>query len=260
MELWSPEHGRTLPAAVLVMIVVCAILHRVLGKKSYRVRMIPFQIVTCIMLLMEVGKQGLSLYQGYDLYCLPLHFCSLFLFVYPVMAFYNGKYKNLVAAISASISAAVFLLLMIYPCLIYSAGNINAFFTNYFSFHTVAYHNLVIFQFFLMLVLGLYTPEQKKAEIKAVNLFILCFCIVSSVMAQVLKTNFANYYSCNIPPLEAVRIQLQGVLGVVPTQILYILIVSALNLAFVYGAYWFYRLARHLLCSLTQKEKSIPNA
>lgn len=258
MELWSPEHGKTLPPAVLVMIVLCVILSRILGKKSYRVRMIPFQIVTCILLLLEVGKQALSLYRGYDLYHLPFHFCSLFIFVYPVMAFYNGKHKNLVAAVSAAISAAVFLLLMIYPCLIYSAGNINAFFTDYFSFHTVAYHNLVIFQFLLMLALDLYTPEKKR-EIKAVNLFILCFCVVSSTMAQVLKTNYANYYSCNIPPLEAVRVQLQGVLGAVPTQILYILIVSALNLVFVYGAYWFYRLLRHLICKLSAKSKATVN-
>ena len=66
-------------------------------------------------------------------------------------------------------------------------------------------------------------------------------------MAQILKTNYANYYSCNIPPLEAVRVSLQGVLGYVPTQILYILIVSALNIGFVYGSYWFFRLVRRLL-------------
>ena len=254
MELWSVEHGKTLPAAVLVMIVVCAILRCFLGGKNYRVRIIPFQIVTCVMLLLEVGKQVLSAQRGYDFYCLPFHFCSLFLFVYPVMAFYNGKHKNQVAAVSGAISAAVFLLLMIYPCLIYGAGNINEFFKDYFSFHTVAYHNLVIFQFLLMLALDLYEPREKK-EIKTVNVFILCFCTVSATMAQVLKTNYANYYSCNIPPLEAVRVQLQGALGVVPTQILYIAIVSALNVVFVYGAYWFYRLVRHLLCCLPKKEK-----
>ena len=169
MALWSPEHGKTLIPAVIIMIFVGYVLNRLLGNKSYKVRMIPFQIVTCIMLLMEVGKQGLSLSRGYDLYCLPFHFCSLFLFVYPVMAFYNGKHKQLVSGICAAISSAVFLLLMIYPCLIYSADNIKAFFTDYMSFHTVAYHNLVVFQFVLMLALRLYDPQSKK-EIKAVNI------------------------------------------------------------------------------------------
>ena len=79
-------------------------------------------------------------------------------------------------------------------------------------------------------------------------------------MAQVLKTNFANYYTCNIAPLEAVRLQIQDVLGVIPTKLLYIAILSVLNLAFVYGSYWLYRLVRHVLCSLQKKEKSIPNA
>jgi hypothetical protein len=52
-------------------------------------------------------------------------------------------------------------------------------------------------------------------------------------MAQLLETNFNNFYHCNIPPLEEVRLSLQGVLGYGLTQFLYILIVAALDLLVV---------------------------
>ena len=92
MELWTAEHAKTLLPAVAVMILIAGILRPVL-KKDEKIRMIPIQILTCVLLVMEVGKQVLSLVQGYDLYCLPFHFCSLFLYVMPVMSFYKGKYR-----------------------------------------------------------------------------------------------------------------------------------------------------------------------
>ena len=118
---------------------------------------------------------------------------------------------------------------------------------DFFSFHTVAFHNLVMLAFVLIAALELHTPAP-KGEWKAVVLFTVGFCVVSSAMAQILQTNYANFYSCNIPPLEAVRVSLQGVLGYGFTQLLYILIVSALNILFVLGAYWVYRFARRLVC------------
>jgi hypothetical protein len=82
--------------------------------------------------------------------------------------------------------------------------------------------------------------------------FVAGFCIVSASMAHILKTNFANYYTCNIPVLETVRLAVESAAGVVPAKLLYIAIVSGLNFAFVYGAYWFYRLCLNLTA---QKEK-----
>ena len=52
-------------------------------------------------------------------------------------------------------------------------------------------------------------------------------------MAQLLQTNFNNFYSCNIPPLEELRLSLQGALGYGLTQLLYVLIVSLLDLLVV---------------------------
>ena len=253
MELWTPEHINTLLPALAVMIVISLGLRLLLGNKSWKVRMIPIQVIACLLLLLEVGKQAVSFSRGYDLYHLPFHFCSLFLLVLPMMAFYRGKKQDTVNAISAAVCTSLLLLMLIYPNLIYSAGNIQEFFTDYLSFHTVAFHNLVMLASILIIALQLHTP-QPKGEPKSVLLFVGGFCVVSASMAQILKTNYANFYSCNIAPLEAIRVSLQDVLGYGFTQLLYVLIVSALNFGFVLMCYWLCR----LLLRLTRSKKPAP--
>lgn len=256
MELWSQEHIKTLLPALAVMILLAVALGYWLREKPEPVRRLPLQIIAVILLLLEVGKQWVSAARGYDLYHLPFHFCSLFLFTLPVMAFYRGKHKAAVEGITTSLCASLFLLMLIYPALIYSGGDVLRYTQDYMSFHTVTFHNLVMLAFLLILTLRLYTPSA-KGELKPAIWFTVVFCIVSASMAQLLKTNYANYYQCNIPPLEEVRRNLQGVLGAVPTQLLYILIVSALNILFVMLAYGVTRGAMHLLDRKKKEEKVI---
>lgn len=244
MQLWTPEHAKTLLPALAVMILAAVVLRIILGAKSIQVRMIPFQVLAGILFLLEIGKQICSFSRGYDLYHLPFHFCSMFIFALPIMALYKGKHKQTVYGITAALCTAVLLLMLIYPDLIYSAGDINRFFTDYLSFHTVLFHNIVLFECVLIIALGLHTPQ--KGESKAVVWFTVCFCVVSATMAQLLKTNFNNFYSCNVPPLEDLRITVQGVLGYGLTQALYVLIVTVLDILFVLMSYWVYRFLRRI--------------
>lgn len=241
MELWTPEHIRTLIPAVLIMLLVAVGLRLWLGKKPLSARMIPLQICSVLLLLLEVGKQALSLRRGYDLYHLPFHYCSLFLFALPAMAFYRGKHRQTVNAVATALCMAMFLLLMIYPNLIYGPWDVTGYFTDYFCFHTVTYHNLVVFCLLQILALGLYVPGHRKEQ-GAVLALMGAFCAVSASMAHILKTNFANYYSCNIPVLETVRLAVAEAVGTLPATLLYILIVSALNILFTWGAYALCRL------------------
>lgn len=244
MELWTATHAKTVLPALAVMLGLSLLLRKLLIGKDLKIRMIPIQVITLMMLLLEVGKQTVSFVRGYDLYHIPLHVCSLFLFIMPAMAFYRGKHQCSVQAVAAAFCTAVFALIMIYPNLIYSADNVRNFFRNYLDFHTVAFHNLVMLLFMLLLALDLHSTE--KGYGKAVVGFTACYCVVASSMAHLLKTNFANFYRCNIPPLEDLRLKVTETLGVVPTQLLYVLIVSALNVGFVLGAYQLYRLLNRL--------------
>ena len=60
MELWSPQHIKTLLPALVVMILVCMGLRAWLGKKDLKIRMIPLQVTAVLFLLLEIGKQVVS--------------------------------------------------------------------------------------------------------------------------------------------------------------------------------------------------------
>jgi len=236
LELWTGTHAITLLPELVVMFAIALTLRHFLKETSWETRMLPIKIIAVILILLEIGKQGVSLLRGYDLYHLPFHFCSLYLFMVPAMAFYRGKHSRQVCAITSAISASLFLLMLIYPNLIYSAENVQEYFRDYMSFHTVTFHNLVMLAFLLIPALELHTP-QPKGEYKAAIVFTVGFCTVSASMAQLLETNYANFYSCNIPVLETMRISLQETLGYGLTQLLYVLIVSILNILFVLMSY-----------------------
>ena len=253
MSLWTYEHAVTLLPAMGVMALLSLLLGHLMKNCSYKVRLIPVQVITAVLLLLEVGKQVLSFRQGYDLYCIPLHFCSLFIFVMPVFSLYRGKHRQAVETVAVVLSASVVLLMTIYPALIYSDQNIREFFTNYFSFHTVAFHNLVVLLFFLMISLKLYTPE--KGDWKVVAWFILIYGVIASTAAQLLKTNFNNFYQCNIPPLESLRLLVLNALGYWPAQIMYILIVIVLDVGFVLLCRWLVKLLCRLRDRKTEKKE-----
>ena len=252
MTLWTPTHVQTLLPALIVMLVIVVVLRLTLRKKSRKVRMIPFQFFACVLVVLEIGKQVLSLYRGYDLYHLPFHFCSMLIFMPAIMGFYRGKHEKTIRCITTAVLAAVFLLTVAYPDLIYSVQAVKEFTTNFFSFHTVAFHNVAMLLFMLIPALDLHEPEP-TGETKKVLLFILGFCVISATMSHLLEINYNNFYVCNIAPLETVRRSVEVAVGSTVAAILYVLIVTAVDLCFVTGAYWFYR----LICKLLTKENKI---
>ena len=257
MQLWTYEHVISILPVQACWVLIALVLRRFLGKRDMRIRMIPFQILSVLLLLLEIGKQVISLAHGYDLYHLPFHFCSLFIFMLPLMAFYKGKYRSHVKNITASLCASVVIMMLIYPNLIYSANDVHTFLQNYMAFHTVTFHNLVLFAFTLILVLSLCENDGKKYN-KAIACFTIVFCIISATMAQVLQTNFNNFYSCNIPPLEDVRLQVQQILGYGLTQGCYILIVTLLDIGFVQLSYLLFQfLRRHSSLHRSNKKLAV---
>lgn len=245
MELWSPAHIRTLLPSIGVMLILCALLRLWLGKKSLRVRMIPIQIIAVMLILLEIVKQSVSFSRGYDLYHIPLHFCSLFLFSLPLMAFYRGKHEATVRTVTTSLCGSAMLLMSVYPALIYSASDIEGYFDDVMAFHTVTFHGLVFFAFLLILALQLY-GEHDRGSCKATLITITVFSTVAATAAQLLKTNFTNMYSCNVPPIENVRQSLISAWGYVPAQMLYVAAVMAGHILFLWGVFTLCKLLARL--------------
>lgn len=246
MELWSNAHISTLLPTSVAMLLVSVILGYVLRNQSEKIRMIPFQVCAIILFVLEIGKQAISISKGYDLYHLPFHYCSLLIIAPLIMGFYKGKHIELVRGVITSICTAVALLTLIYPCLIYSADNIRNYFSTYFDFHTVTFHSICIMLPMLILALRLH-PTTAKGTNTAIAVAMIVYSIIAAAMAHLLKTNYANMYQCNIPPLESVRQMVQEALGYTAAQLLYVTIVSILQVFFTIGAYYLYRGIRYLL-------------
>ncbi|MBR6782878.1 MAG: YwaF family protein [Clostridia bacterium] len=236
MELWSAAHLKTLLPSIGVMLVLCVLFRLWLGKMPRRIRMIPLQVIAVILLVLEVGKQAVSFSCGYDLYHIPLHFCSLFLFSIPLMAFYRGKHDGIVSTLTTVLCGSATLLMTVYPALIYSSGNIEAYFSDFMSFHTVTFHTLVYFAFLLILTLQLYGDFGRR-ERKVTLVAITIYSVVAAVVSQLLKTNFTNMYHCNVPPIEDLRQTLIASWGYAPAQLLYVGVLTVGHILFLWGLF-----------------------
>lgn len=240
MELWTYEHFITLVPAVAVMIAIALVLNHFIGNKPWRIRSIPFKIVATILFASEVVKQILSFKQGYDLYHIPFHVCSLFISLLPAMAFYTGKHAASVRTIACSVCTALMLFMIIYPNLIYSAGNIRDFFDDYFDFHTVFFHNAVIFAFILAIVLRLNNIEENKSYAKNMLRYSLIYTAIAATMSQILKTNYSNFYKCNIGPINDMILDIKDKIGYAPAQAIYVAVLFVLHIGFFMGSYCLY--------------------
>lgn len=104
MQLWTTGHAMQLLPTLAVMLVAAVLMRLWLGKKELNVRMIPLKIIAVLLVVLEIGKQIVSASDGdYDLYHIPLHFCSLFIFMLPAMAFWNGKGAEKIRGITAAL-------------------------------------------------------------------------------------------------------------------------------------------------------------
>ena len=73
--MWSSIHAKTVLPSISVMIVLAITIGWLLRNKSEKIRMIPIQVISVVILLLEVAKQIYCIVTGYDLYSIPLHFC-----------------------------------------------------------------------------------------------------------------------------------------------------------------------------------------
>lgn len=240
MQLWTYQHFISYVPAILVIIALAVVMRIYLLNKSEWIRLLPVQIIGSILVIIEIGKQIASFDNGeYNLYSIPLHYCSLLLFFIPAAAFWRGKHTNAVRTLAVTFGSALFLFMAIYPDLIYSASNVENYFTDYLSFHTVTFHVLASGAFVFMLLLDFQKPNLRR-DFPIVLIGTAAYCVVASVMAQILKTNFNNFYTCNIAPLESLRVSITEAVGYGLGQTVYVLVTVVLNLAFTSLAYMLY--------------------
>jgi hypothetical protein len=251
MGLWTLTHLYQILPTFLIFVVIAIIAAKTLGKCERSVRYIPLKIITVLLLLLEIGKQiNAARGEGYDLYALPFHYCSLFLYLLPFHSFYHGKYSHITDAAAFGCLASLTMDMLLMPAVIYSEGNVLNYFSAFGDFHTVTFHNLVVLYFMLTLALKLY--ELKTAhDVKVMTVFLAIYVIIAAILSYTLKVNFHNLYQCNIPFLEDVRIAAVNAMGIFGT-LLYVFVLFILTILFAFGAYFLTK----LFINLTSKRKT----
>ena len=253
MGLWTKEHFYLIVPSFIVFIVFAVILGKLLKGKSEKTRYLPLQIITLVLLALEFMKQGYNMKDdGYDLYALPFHYCSLFLYLLPLHSFYKGKYKKVTDAISISCLASLFLFMLVMPDVVFGAGNIVGYSKNFSNFHTVTFHLLVCLYFLLSLTL---TPHEfnVKNDVKFTAIFLAIYVVIATIMSFSLKVNFHNLYKCNLGMVEDVRLALMAKIGIFG-HILYVIVMFFLTILFAFAAYFATKGILKLINKLTRKK------
>ena len=258
MELWTYEHFLAIVPAFVIFVIISLVLRKFLINKPLNIRMIPFQVATVVLIVAELIKQIVSFgYNGevYRLYSLPLHVCSLFLFLLPLMAFYKGKWKDLINTLACTVCGALTLFMAIIPTMLYPVNEIREWYTNYLFFHTVFFHNLVLFMFLLILALNLHECK-KKHYLKEIFIFGIGYSIIAASFSYLLKTNFSNFYQCNMGPIKAVVDSIAASSGQTFATLVYVVVLTFLHAGFFIASYYVYRLIANLLKKCSQMKKN----
>ena len=242
MGLWTFTHLYQIAPTFIVFIALSFLLAKLLGKRTERVRRIPLQIIAVTILVLEVFKQIYAFVKEgtYDMYALPFHYCSLFLYLLPLDSFYHGKFKPFISAANFACLASLALDMLVMPSAIYGPETVTGYFTDFANFHTVTFHNLVVLYFMLTVALKLYDLNTKR-DIKVMTVFLAVYVAIAAVLSYTLKVNFHNLYSCNIPFIENARVAMINAIGVFGI-IIYVSLLFILTILFGYLAYALARL------------------
>ena len=254
MGLWTKLHFLAIIPSFIVFIALALLIGKWLKNKTEKTKYIPLQIITLVLLALEFMKQGNSI-QGdeYNLYSLPFHYCSLFLYLLPFHSFYKGKYKRITDALTFSCLASLFLFMLVMPAIVFGEGNITNYLKDFPSFHTVTFHLLVCLYFLLTLSLKLYEFNVKK-DLKVTAIFLAVYVVIATIMSFSLEVNFHNLYRCNLAMIEDVRLAVMEAIGIFG-HVLYVVVLFFLTILFAFLAYFATKGSLKLIDKITNKIK-----
>jgi len=218
---WSETNLKTLIPATIVMAAFALLLRKLIGAKSDRVRNVPFRILAVALVVLELVKQWRDASEGaYSLWSIPLHFSSIYLFLFPVTHFSRGAFALAMRPATAVAAGMTTIGTLFFPMTVF-ANAADGYFTDFGSFHTITYHYAIILYFFLFIALGLHEPHTRKDAVSIWRL-VTIYALVAAPVANAIGVNFMSFVYSSFPPLEAARLILREAIGVVPAQILYV--------------------------------------
>lgn len=188
---------------LLALIAITFVLWFFLHKKERKIRNIPLIVITSIMLVLEVVKQIVNLCEPtYDLNAIPMHFCSLFLYFFPLAVFCRGKVQNFGLTMSLVCGAWLFVIFYWNPDPVIGMSPTHIF-ENFSNFHTFVYHHLAVLFLLVSLSLNMYNISKWSFFHTVVGISI--YAAIAIPLSYGLGVNFCNLLYSNIPFMESLR-------------------------------------------------------
>lgn len=232
--MWSLEHLFTLVPCLILFVAISLLLRKFLLNKDEEYKLIPIGIVAGLLVILEIIKQIKSIMIGYNFYHIPLHFCSLFIFLFPMFYLYRNRFKNEIRLLTLLSGFILLVLMLIFPTAVYSANDITTFFQDFFAFHTVIFHNLVLFGVIYIFALELYEIKLKH-DLKYCPLVYLIYCVLAATTALLTKINFNKFYK-NINAIDGIRLGFIESFGYAG-QVLYTILSIGIVMFFTFVCY-----------------------
>lgn len=185
---FGPKHLIGTAWVLSLVILSLFLLLRVIKVKNHR-RVL--RIVTVLLLILEVMKQVKAIVDAggtYPLWALPFQLCSVPLYLFPLVAFGNGKFRDFLLPGTYTISLCAALAMLSFPSTV--LGTTDGWIPlvgNYFPIVSFAFHGcMVLFALYLPLS-GIYRPKGK--DFGKAYLTILFFAVIAIVVNSVFGTD-----------------------------------------------------------------------
>lgn len=231
---WSKSDLIVLPIGLCVMFLISMLLNIMLRNKSQKIKQIPLQIVAVIVFSLEIVKQILNIIQGFDTWALPFHYCSLFVFFFPLAQLCGEKLKRIAKPVAFASALTVFCGIYLTPGSILGEATADIF-GNFWNFHSFFFHYLVCLYVLLSGFLNDYKP--KSDDYMKVFVVIFGYCIFGIVLSYLLNTNYNNFLYSVLDFVENLRI----IIGQIPYVIGMIIVVTSGTLLSWYIYYLLYK-------------------
>lgn len=253
--MWTFTHFITLIPSLIVYVFIALGVGKWLRNKDEKIRLIPIHIITGLIIVLEIIKQVRSVVIGYDLADLPFYYCSLFLYLYPVVSLYQGKHKDTFRMLTFLSGFTMFAVLMVMPDMIYVEGNIIDFFINFDNFHTVVFHNLVVLGTMLLLTLQLIKIDFKRDLIAGI-IFYSAYCVIAAPIAILLGQNYNKFNTNPVAFVENIRLALINSFGYHIGQSGYVLLALITTVGFSLIMYLFFVMIVKLVKNTQHKKNN----
>ena len=191
-----------LPALLLVFVGIGLLLRKFL--KTEKQKNVVFIIIGAILLALEIAKQiYCSVATDYDYFKLPLHFCSLYVALYPLAHWFPKKFSNVFKPLAFVYSVMGTVLLYVFPHVLlgYTTEHIFGSFVN---FHGFVFHNLISLYLVLAICLNIY--KAKPLDCVNCGAGILFYASYAIPCAYHFKVNYVNILNSSIPVVEKFRL------------------------------------------------------